>query len=292
MIGVRCETWCVPCCEAGVARRVFWSLAACVSIAIVAARPAGAQTLRGLVLEEATEAPIPLGRVVLVTLDGDSVQATLTDEQGFFSIDGGGAGGYVLVVSALGYRTARSERVELASGEVRITQMYLSLRPIPVSGVDVTTSAPDEVEIPELAERGFYDRMETGWGEFLTFGQIRVHGGAYTPQLFREMLTIELIPDRGRGSGPWSDRVVLKLDSGSRRVGSDGWLGAGMCAPVIWVDDVLTPLMPGENLDDVAPKEIIEGIEVHRAGFGAPIRYFQNNSASACGAILIWTNRR
>lgn len=292
MIDKRRETCCVSCCEVGAARRVLWSLAACVIFVVLADTPAGAQTLRGLVLEEVTELPISLGRVVMVTLEGDSVQATLTDEQGFFSIDAGEAGRYVLLVSALGYRTTRSERVELESGEVRITQMYLSLRPIPVAGVDVTTSAPDEVEIPELAERGFYDRMNAGWGEFLTAGQVRTHGGAYTPQLFREMLTVDLVSDRSRGSGPWSDRVVLKRDSGSRRVSSDGQLGAGMCEPMIWIDEVLTPLMPGENLDDVAPKETIEGIEVHRAGFGAPVRYFQNNSACACGAILIWTNRR
>lgn len=292
LIGERCETCCVSYCEVDTVRRALWSLAVCATLAAMAVTPAGAQTLRGLVLEEATEAPIALGRVVMVTLEGDSVQATLTDEQGFFSIDAGEAGRYVLVISALGYRTTRSDRVELESGEVRITQMYLSLRPIPVAGVDVTTFAPDEVEIPELAQRGFYDRMRAGWGEFLTAGQIRVHGGAYTPQLFREMITVELVPDRGRGSGPWSDRVVLKMDSGSRWVDSDGRLGAGMCEPAIWVDEVLTPLMPGENLDDVAPKETIEGVEVHRAGFGAPIRYFQDNSASACGAILIWTNRQ
>ena len=291
-MGERSGTQCAPCRGADLPRRVFWSLAACVTLAGGAVTPAGGQTLRGLLLEESTEVPIALGRVVMVTLVGDSVNATLTDEQGFFSVDARGAGRYVLVVSALGYRTGRSERVELESDEVRITQMYLSPRPIPVAGVAVTTSVADDVEIPELAERGFYDRMQAGWGEFLTAEQVRTHGGAYTPQLFREMLTVDLVLDRSRGSGPWSDRVVMKRDSGSRRVSSDGQLGAGMCEPMIWIDEVLTPLMPGENLDDVAPKETIDGIEVHRAGFGAPVRYFQNNSAPGCGVILIWTNRR
>ena len=144
----------------------------------------------------------------------------------------------------------------------------------------------------QFADRGFYDRLEAGWGEYLTPGQIRAHAGAYTPQLFREMFTVELVPNRGRGSGPWNDGVVLKRDGGSRLIGAEGELGTGLCEPIIWVDDVLTPLMPGESLDDVAPKETVEGIEVHRAGFGAPLRYFQDNSMDACGAILIWTNRR
>lgn len=264
-------------------------------LAVTTPAAAEAQTLRGLLLEEATEIPIDLGRVVLVTLEGDSVTATLTDEQGFFSLDASGAGRYVLVAAALGYRTGRSERLELEEGEVRVTQLHLALRPIPVEGVDVTAAqaaAADEVVIPELAERGFYDRLESGWGEFLTPGQIRAHPGVYTPQLFREMVTVELVPARGRGTGPWNDRVVFKRDSGRRFLPTDGTLPNGMCEPKIWVDDVPTILMPGESLDDVAPKETIEGIEVHRAGFGAPLRYFQDNSQEACAAILIWTNRR
>ena len=257
--------------------------------------PLEAQTLRGLLLEDVTDLPISLGRVVLATIEGDSVASVLTDEQGFFSVDADASGRYVLVASALGYRTGRSERIELERGEVRVTQMYLALRRIPVAGVEVTAAqvaAADEVEIPELADRGFYDRLEAGWGEYLTPGQIRAHAGAYTPQLFREMFTVELVPNRGRGSGPWNDGVVLKRDGGSRLIGAEGELGTGLCEPIIWVDDVLTPLMPGESLDDVAPKETVEGIEVHRAGFGAPLRYFQDNSMDACGAILIWTNRR
>lgn len=264
-----------------------------VAIACLALNPPAAlgQTLRGLLLEEATDLPISLGRVVLVTVDGDSINTTLTDEHGFFSVDAREGGRYVLVASALGYRAARSERIDLEDDEVRVTQMYLSLRPIPVRGVDVTASV-DDVRIPELEQRGFYDRLERGWGEFLTAGQIRAHQATYTPQLFREMTSVTVVQDRARGSGPWNDRVLFRRDTGSRLIDSEDLLPTGLCSPVIWVDDVLTPLMPGESLDDVAPKETIEGIEVHRPGMGAPLRYFQDNSQSACAAILIWTNRR
>lgn len=256
---------------------------------LLVATPAGAQTLRGLVLEQVTEIPIALSRVVLVTLEGDSVDAALTDDQGFFSVDARDAGGFFLVASALGYRTARSERLALANEEVRVVQLLLSLRPVRVAGIDVTAPAPEIVEVPELRDRGFYQRLRSGWGEFLTPEEIRAHTGVYTPELFRELRSVQLVPDRGRGAGPWNDRVVFKRDTGSRLVGAGGELGAGLCEPAIWVDDVRTSLMPGESLDDLAPKELLEGIEVHRPGFGAPARYIGDDSLDACGAILLWT---
>lgn len=249
--------------------------------------PVSAQTINGIVLEDVIELPIELARVVLVTLDGDSITSALTDENGFFSLGAGSAGRFVLVASALGYRTARSERIEIEDDEVRVTQMHLALRPIPVAGV-VVESEIEELVVPELVANGFYERRQKGWGEFLTPGQIRNHPATYTPQLFREMQTVRLFPNRGRGTGPWNDSVqIVKNVGGGLRIEDR------TCTPYIWVDDVLIQMLPGESLDDVAPKETIEAIEVHRAPFGAPLRYLRDFDPDvACGAILIWTNRR
>lgn len=237
-------------------------------------------------LEEFTEQPIELGRVTLMTVDGDSVAATLTDDQGFFSVEAGSPGRYVVLAAALGYRTARSEYLELEDDQVQVLQLRLSLRPIPVEGVVVEGTMADEPIVPELLSRGFYERMERGQGEFLTPAQIRNHPATYTPQLFREMTTVELASDRGRGTGPWNDRVMIKPIIPGRGE-------ARSCEPHLWIDNVLTELMPGEGLDDAVPKDEIEGIEVYRAPFGAPLRYLRNfDPERACGAVVIWTNRR
>ena len=55
------------------------------------------------------------------------------------------------------------------------------------------------------------------------------------------------------------------------------------------MDDVLIDLQPEESLEDVAPRDAIEAVEVYRAPFGAPLRY---QSTSKCGVILVWTMRR
>lgn len=266
-------------------------------LALVASLAAGAlvdgstggihgQTVRGLLLEEYTEQPIALASVTLLTVDGDSVASSLSDGQGFFSMEARGPGRYVLLASALGYRTARSDRMDLEREQVQVVQLHLSLRPIPVEGVVVEGVMEDEPIVPELLANGFYDRLESGVGEFLTPAQVRDHPATYSPQLFREMVTVELAPDRGRGTGPWNDRVMLRPIVQGRGEGR-------ICSPHLWIDDVFTELMPGEGLDAAVPKSEIEAIEVHRAPFGVPLRYLRDmDPGRACGAVLIWTNRR
>lgn len=247
--------------------------------------PVSSQTVRGLLLEEFTEQAVDLGRVTLLTIDGDSVSAALTDEQGFFSIDAPEAGRYVLLASALGYRTARSERIELEEDQLQVVQLRLSLRPIPVEGVVVQGEMEDPV-VPELVANGFYERLRMGRGEFLTPGQIRRHPAVHTPQLFREMVTVEVTPDRERGTGPWNDRIMIKPHDPGRGENRT-------CAPHLWIDNVLTELMPGEGLGDAVPKDEIEAIEVYRAPFGAPLRYLRDfDPERSCGVVAIWTNRR
>lgn len=269
-------------------RRDRGALFAALTLGWALAAPPGveAQTVRGLLLEEFTEIPIELGRISLLTVDGDSVASALADEEGFFSIDAGEPGRYVLLASAFGYRTTRSERIDLEADQLQVIQLRMSLRPIPVEGVVVEGTMADEAVVPELVANGFYDRLMKGEGEFLTPAQIRSHPAVHTPQLFREMVTVEVTPDRERGSGPWNDRIMIKPLNPQRGDGRT-------CAPRLWIDDVLTELMPGEGLGDAIPKEEIEAIEVYRAPFGAPLRYLGNfDPERACGVVLIWTNRR
>jgi len=257
------------------------------------AGPAGAsaQSLAGLILEEFTEEPVALAEVVLATLEGDSVAAALTDENGYFAVEAPEAGRFYLVASAFGYRASRSERLDLDAGQQRVVQLHLSLRPLPVEGVRVEAGPGDGPRVPELEARGFYDRLERGEGEFLTPGQIAAHPGTYTPQLFREMTSVWLLPAQNGSRGPWSDRVWIRKREGRQR-GGDG-TPEGLCEPHLWVDDVRVELMPGEGLDDLVPKAQLEGVEVFVAPFGPPLRYLRDADPDrACGAILFWTNRR
>lgn len=237
-----------------------------------------AQTVRGVVSERLTYAPIDGATVTLVSVQGDTLAQTLTDERGFFALDARDAGEYFLIASALGYRSVGSEAVSLVDGAVRIVEMDMAPQPIPVSGLLVETEG-GEPEIPGLAGTGFYDRWADGWGEYMTPGEVLAHPGEYTHQLFRELQTIEFVRTDDGPTGPFSDRLMMRSATGGIK---------DLCEPLIYIDDVRTELMPGESLHDAAPRDRIEAIEVHPTPHGAPLRYFEEFTPDACGVILIW----
>ncbi len=264
-------------------------------IALLSTIPQGssAQEIRGLVLEEVTDVAIALARVTVTNAAGDSLGSALTDEQGFFSVRVDEEGTYALVASALGYQSTRSERFALGEADVRIIQLTLPLQPVPVGGVLVEADELD-APVPELVANGFYERLREGKGEFLTPAQIRNHPAAHTPQLFREMTTVRLVPNRDGSSGPWNDSVKIVKALGAVAGGANvtEMIARRTCAPMIWVDDVYVEMMPGEGLADLVPKAELEAVEVFQAPFGAPLRYYRDNDpATSCGVLLLWTNR-
>ena len=257
------------------------SVLALASIAAAAA-PAAGQTIRGLLLEADTQRPIELGRVTLFTESQDSVGATLTNEDGFFSLVAPEPGTYQLVGTALGYRGSALGPFELDAGDTRVVQFQLGPRPIPLEGVLVGAEQLEEPELAKLVHTGFYDRLAEGRGEFLTPGDIARSTVESTPQLFREMVTVELARvGGGRASAPWNDRVLLRPKA-----------SGGACQPRVYVDDIywdIWSMDPEPSLEDLVKKEDVEAVEVYGAPFGAPMRY---QMTSSCGVILLWTKLR
>lgn len=242
------------------------------------------QAIRGIVSDRSTYEPLASGTVRLVHESGDTVDVTITDERGFFSLATEQEGDFYLIASALGYRSVQSEVVHLEQGDVKVVEFDMEAQAVPIEGLLIETEG-GEPELPGLAGTGFYERAAEGHGEFLFPGEILSHPAEHTPQLFREMASmVHLSPAAGPAKGPWNDRVMIKANKMGRR------LEDRLCSPHIWIDNVLTELMPGESLEDAVPKESIQAIEVYRAPWGAPARYFRDaDPERACGAILIWT---
>lgn len=236
------------------------------------ASPASAQTLRGLLLERDSYQPINLGNVTLVTTDGDTVAATITDQEGFFSLDAPREGEYFLYASALGYRSVRSDPIEVEDGMERVLQLDMAPEPVALRGLTVETDRPRPLEVPGLLAVGFYDRMLEGRGEFITPDEIAASPAEHTPQLFWTKKTVAVRP--GDRVGMWNDDVLVWATMG------------GLCSPRIYVDGVwVREFLPGEALADVVPRDEIEGVEIYHA-MNAPLRYL---GTSECGVILFWT---
>ena len=239
-----------------------------------------AQAVRGIVSERDTYTPIELATVTLLTERLDTLGQTITTEEGYFTFDVDEPGSYYLIASALGYRPVRGDLVTLQDDETVIVELPMSVRPIPVGGVTVEAEA-GEPEVPGLAGTGFYDRWSKGEGQFLLPGEVARHPGRFTPQLFREMTFVRLVPS---SMGPGSDEVLVSSHVPRK--------GINFCKPWIYVDDRYIELMPGEGLEDAVPRSTIEAVEVYMYPFGPPMRYFRDLSEQgACGVILIWTKR-
>lgn len=249
-----------------------------LGVMIVSAAPAAlaAQSVRGVVSERATYEPIEGATVILVDASADTVARAITDDRGFFSLDARRGGGHYLIASALGYRPVRSDALSLEDGAVRVVEVDMAARPIRVEGLLVETEG-GEPEISGLAATGFYDRLDGGWGEFLTPGEVAGHAGEYTHQLFQEMVRVKLVRAENGPASPFTDRLMMRMNR-------PPWL----CEPLLYVDGVRTTLMPGEPLHDAAPRDEIAAIEVHPEPIGVPLHYFQDFTPGACGVILIW----
>ena len=235
---------------------------------VLVTAPVSGQSIRGLVLEEGTDAPIELASVVVVTASGDSVTATLTDVNGFFTLSATD-GEYILRASALGYRSGRAGPFGLEDERVvRVVQIALAPQPLSIAGLVV------EAIDASLATTGFYDRMATGRGQFLTPADIAATGARFTPEVFYGL--DHVMP---RYDLPVWERWVRFMST-----------GRGNCSPRIWVDGVWFrwPL-PGEGLDDVVRVEDLLAAEVYWGPFQAPTRYQGTAHDNSCGVVLLWT---
>jgi carboxypeptidase family protein len=261
---------------------------------------AGAQSVRGLVVERDTNRTIELASVLMTDEAGDTIASALSDENGFFILEADDGGRYTLIAEALGYRAIVVERFDLEDNEDRVVEVTLDPRPVELQGLNVEAGEP---ELRGLAATGFYDRLAGGEGHYLLPGHILNSRERWTAQLFWEM-DAEIARVREAGRGPWDNRVEIKNVSGmslycTPRVFVDG----------IWVQDPARMVrtnpddpfhgdrvsdVPNQALSDLVPKDDLLAVEVYLEG-SIPDRFLramQLNEAGdplVCGVVLFWT---
>lgn len=246
-------------------------------VSLVAATPLEAQAIRGVLSDRATYEPIDVGAVVLVDEALDTLARTITDEGGYFEFELAESGEYYVIASALGYQAIRSESIWVGAGEIRVVEIAMETRPLPVEGFLVEASA-DEPQVAELRPTGFYERMAEGRGEFITPGQIAASEAKWPQQLFWGSRTVRVQQRSHERPGVWDDVLVIP----NRQ-------GRGYCRPSIYVDGrwIREEMMgEGESLADVVYKEEILGVEIYEWPFGVPRLY---TGQQGCGVILFWT---
>jgi len=239
--------------------------------------PATAQTVRGVVTDEVTGAPIPLATVSLVSEGGERVATVLTTEEGFFSLEGDDDGLFLVRAAALGYAPARAGPLRLDDDELRVLEMPMAPSPVGIEGLVVERSRGGGSS-NYLADKGFWDRLEEGRGQFLTPGQVLASDAMFTPHLLRGLDYV--LPQYG--AAPWAIWPSLGITE------------RHSCSPRVYVDDVWVNrknfgISERLGLDDVVPIDRVLAVEVYYGPFQAPIRYQGTAYDNSCGVVLFWT---
>lgn len=113
--------------------RVLRAVAVCA--ALLAAGPLGAQTVRGVLVDDAAR-PVPSAIVVLVYPGGAANEGAMTDAQGRFTLVAAVPGRYTVRAERTGYRTAEVV-VELGAGQTVDVRLVTAVQVFVLPTVDV-----------------------------------------------------------------------------------------------------------------------------------------------------------
>lgn len=240
----------------------------------------------GTVLGAHDNAPIAGAMVLIRKRDGSPVYSAVTNEDGQFRFTHPDrvTEEYTLSVEHVAYgkisREVRFQPGEQLEVEVLLAEEVIGLDPIVVT----------ERRRGLLADVGFYDRMERGFGHHIEREEIERRRPWQVTDLMQGRPGLKVVQVEQH---KYDIRLI-----GSGRIGRD-------CQPSIWLDGSLVreggqPRVrshPRSNkkiylqrqLSEVVSPEQIEAIELYTGAAGMPIQYGGSNAA--CGVVLIWTRR-
>lgn len=262
-----------------------------------AAQLAGAQQIRGRLLDAATASPIPGGAIRLHAADSSVVASAESDAGGYWLLTVPRAGTYYISARRVGYRPLIAPAVTPAAGAD--SHMVIEMRPIPVTLDAVTAQAAATRQHLELS--GFFERQRSNFGHFVTPEAIDRRQASRVTDLLTVIPGVQLFVSGGGSAG--AAQVGLR--------GSSVTDGA-LCRPRVFVDGVMyargdsrpvrvRPSSATEqedleirmdrsvSLDDIGHPSIIAGIEVYRSATQVPVQFGGTSAETLCGVIVVWT---
>ncbi len=270
-------------------------LAVLGAAALLAARPAPAQILvHGVLLDAASNAPIPSAVVALTGTGGQWRGEMVTDSVGAFAFQDVRPGTYRLRTSRVGYRESRGA-LRLTADSIVQLELKMAMARVQLEPVTVVARARRGVS-PVL--QGFYARMEQGQGRFVTREEIQSRRPGRVTDMLRGIPNITSHGSRqGTGGG-----TITRGSSGDR------------CTVVVWIDGMMvsqpsamgtatggsafrSPRGAGggggpredQSIDDYVHPNDVEGIEVYRGESDTPAEFMTR--WVSCGTVVIWTRR-
>lgn len=229
---------------------------------------AAAQSIRGIVLDDATDEPIAGALVNLLDTMGARLGAVETSADGRFLLPLERPGNYRLAAQRLGYAPATSTLLQVRDSGVLDVGFRLTPEPVRLNPVEVRAKPRRS----RLETEGFYRRRQLGIGRFMTTEEIEKRHGSFVSDVLR-----------------MEPSVRIRYDP--RRLGWDVFFAGtiGPCPPWLVLDGVPIETDPSMSLDDLVVPSDIEALELYPRGAGVPSQY--GGQRAFCGVILIWTKR-
>lgn len=258
------------------------SLAVAVSLLLGGpVQPVQGQTINGTLMEVDSDQPISLGLVLMLSESGDSITSTVTDSRGRFSVSADEPGSFLLIASAFGFKETAAGVFELGESGVMDIEFRIAAAPMPIDGLLVSLQRP--VLEHNLVRNGFVRRITRGRGRFITPAEIEKSSARNTADLFRGIPGVHLTNPPG---GMIGARNVVRMVSQN-----------DYCAPTIYLDGarISSGMAADMAIDDLAPLQTLDAVEVYRRPSEIPIEYGMTGSGGGrgpCGVLVLWTKTR
>lgn len=263
----------------------------CGAMALLAAgaAPVRAQGMfTGVVVDHHTEQPIEGARVELLNQEGRRMQRMLTGAGGRFHFTPR-PGYYMFRVDRVGYVQVQTAHVRMVRDSVDVE---IRMRDDAVMMAPITVVARSGRVSPVLA--GFYQRMENGFGRYITREHIEQRQPGNITDMLRGLPGVRFST---RQSGVGSDVVMARA---SPRMGGcpvqiflDGIRinrSAALEVKRDSLDSDLVALNESIAIDDLADPSELEGIEVYYGLAGVPAEFMGPDAR--CGTVAVWTRER
>jgi hypothetical protein len=234
---------------------------------VVEAGTSGPTRIVGRVLDAVTLEPVEAVNVVFGTLG----LQRLTDTEGTFVFPRVEPGSHELVLEHLAYGTRR-DTVVVRGGELINVEVRMAVRPIELEPLTVTL---ERRPLPPKMH-GFYDRMDRGWGNFITRERIESRQPVRITQMLGDLPGVRLVHLSAGRYMPILRNQVRFVDG--RNV--------EQCPPLVYLDNI--PILDGaQEIDLLVLPHDIEAVEVYKSAGTVPAKF--GGSMAGCGVIVIWT---
>jgi hypothetical protein len=220
-----------------------------IALPFIGVGHAGAQVIRGQVVDRNTQTPIPGAFIVLMDSTGAQNGAVLSGEDGSYVLRVPRAGSYRLRSERIGYANATSDRLEVGADSTLVYRFEISVKPIDLKGMKITGKGRCHMS------------RETGTETSVLWDQVRKalsiavwsqkdRGVPYQTLVWsraRDLVSLEVLADTmevrsGYGqNGPFGSEPAQSLEANGfiRKVDQGSYMFYGLDAKTLLSDDFL-----------------------------------------------------